>query len=155
MSFRIIGLDHTPFRHLFGLSDDALAAHGATRFTVDSEPDFPDRVTLTDLPRGASALLVNYTHQPAATPYRASHAIFIGEDADAKPAMLAEVPAMLSRRLVSLRAFDAWHMMIDADVIEGTAVHAGIARLLDNPAVAYLHAHFAKRGCYAARIERT
>jgi hypothetical protein len=29
-----------------------------------------------------------------------------------------------------------------------------IERLLGNSAVAYIQAHYAKRGCYAARIER-
>jgi len=155
MSFRILGLANTPFRHLFGLTDDALAAHGAKRYTVDSLPGFPDRVTLTDLPPGRTALLVNHTHQPEDTPYRASHAIFVGEDVDATPAVLDTVPSMLSGRLISLRAFDAKHMMIDADVMEGAALAEGIKRLLANPKVGYLHAHFAKRGCFAARIERS
>lgn len=155
MSFRIIGLDHAPFRHLFGLSDDALATHGARRYIVDSVPGFPDRVTLTDLPPGSTALLVNHTHQPADTPYRASHAIFIGEDPGASPAVVHDIPAMLASRLISLRAFDAGHMMIDAEVMEGAVLADGIKRLFANPKVDYLHAHFAKRGCYAARIERT
>lgn len=30
----------------------------------------------------------------------------------------------------------------------------GTTRFFSNPAVAYLHAHYAKRGCYAARIVR-
>lgn len=154
MSFRILGLDNTPFRHLFGLSDEALAAHNAKRYAVDSQPGFPDRVTLTDLPPGSTALLVNHVHQPENTPYRASHAIFIVENEAARPAVLEQVPAMLSSRLISLRAFSADHMMIDAEVMEGTALGPGIERLLSNGKVDYLHAHFAKRGCFAARIER-
>jgi hypothetical protein len=154
MSFRILGLDNTPFRHLFGLPDDVLAAQGAKRYTVDSLPGFPDRVTLTDLPPGSTALLVNHTHQPAHTPYRASHAIFVSENGDAQPAVLNAVPPMLSGRLISLRAFNADHMMIDADVMEGTVLEEGIARLLGNEKMDYLHAHFAKRGCFAARVER-
>jgi len=39
-------------------------------------------------------------------------------------------------------------------VTEGAALAPLIERLLANDAAAYLHAHFAKRGCYAARIER-
>jgi Protein of unknown function (DUF1203) len=154
MPFRILGLDPAPFRPLFGLPDEALHAHNAKRYTVDSQPGFPDRVTLTDLPPGSTALLVNHTHQPAHTPYRASHAIFVIEDASAEPAALSEVPPVLASRLISLRAFDAQHMMIDADVIEGTALHDRIERFLANRQVDYLHAHFARRGCFAARIER-
>jgi hypothetical protein len=29
-----------------------------------------------------------------------------------------------------------------------------IERLFANPEAAYIHAHYAKRGCYAARIDR-
>jgi hypothetical protein len=55
---------------------------------------------------------------------------------------------------VSVRAFDARHMMIDADVVEGTHAADVFARLLSNPAAEYLHVHNAKRGCYSARVER-
>ena len=56
-------------------------------------------------------------------------------------------------RLLSLRAFDADGMMIDAEAAEGAAVEPLIARLFANPAVAYIHAHNAKRGCYSGRID--
>ncbi|MDX2217463.1 MAG: DUF1203 domain-containing protein [Burkholderiales bacterium] len=155
MPFRILGLDSTPFRPLFGLTDAALASRGARRYTVDSRPGFPDRVTLTDLAPGRNVLLVNHMHVPENTPYRASHAIFVGEDVHAERAELNAVPPMLTSRLVSLRAFDAAHMMIDADVMDGSLLTESIERMLANPKVGYLHAHFAKRGCFAARIERT
>jgi hypothetical protein len=45
-------------------------------------------------------------------------------------------------------------MLRDADVVEGAAAAPVIARMLANPGVAYLHAHYAKPGCYAARIDR-
>jgi hypothetical protein len=61
---------------------------------------------------------------------------------------------MLRMRPISLRAFDARHWMVDADVCAGDEVEALIRRLLANPQTQYLHAHFAKRGCYAALIER-
>ena len=57
-------------------------------------------------------------------------------------------------RPLSLRAFDAEHMMIDADLAEGDGIVPLIDRLLANPAVAYIHAHYAKRGCYSGRIDR-
>ena len=77
MSFRISGLEPTPFRHLFGLSDDALIQAGARRYRVDKPNAFPDRVEMRDLEPGETAILLNYVHQPAETPYRASHAIFV------------------------------------------------------------------------------
>jgi hypothetical protein len=44
--------------------------------------------------------------------------------------------------------------MRDADVVDGKELKPLIERFLSNEDVAYLHAHFARRGCYAARIER-
>ena len=45
-------------------------------------------------------------------------------------------------------------MIVDADVIDGTKVESLVERLLGNPKVAYIQAHYAKFGCFAARIER-
>lgn len=154
MSFRIKGLSPAPFRHLFGLPDQELSRHNARRYIADAKPGYPDRVEIRDAEPGQSVLLVNYEHQPAETPYRASHAVFIREGAETAYEAIDEVPAALRARLISLRAFDADHMIVDADVTEGTALEPLIERLLANPKAAYLHAHYAKRGCYAARIER-
>jgi Protein of unknown function (DUF1203) len=57
-------------------------------------------------------------------------------------------------RPMSLRAYDATNMMVDADLAECEAVEPLIERLLANPKVAYIHAHNAKRGCYSGKIER-
>ena len=154
MSFRITGLSAVPFRHLYGLLDHELAAQGVKRYVADSKPGFPDRVEMRDIEPGETALLLNYTHQPAGTPYRASHAIFVREGATAVYEAVDEVPEMLRVRQLSLRAFDRDHMMVDADLIDGRDVERLIERLLCDGQVAYVQAHFAKRGCYAARIER-
>lgn len=45
-------------------------------------------------------------------------------------------------------------MMLDAEIAAGEALEPVIERLLAVPGVAYLHAHNAGRGCYAARIDR-
>ena len=155
MSFRIRGLDHQPFRHLYGAADDVLAAHGVSRIVVKEFPAAPDRVTLEDVPLGSSVLLLNFCHQPADTPYKASHAIFVREGAEATFDRVDEIPAALTIRPISLRAFDARHHMCDATLVDGRDLAAAIETFLSNPQVSYLHAHYAKRGCYAARIDRT
>jgi hypothetical protein len=66
-----------------------------------------------------------------------------------------EVPGYVSRRLVSVRAYDARHAMVDADVCEGPAVRAAIERMFADGTVAYLHLHNARRGCFSCRVERT
>ena len=44
--------------------------------------------------------------------------------------------------------------MVDADLVDGRDLEGLIARFFENPEVSYMHAHYAKRGCYAARVER-
>jgi hypothetical protein len=154
MSFRIHALPAAPFAPLFLLSDDELRRHLAVRCVVDREPGFPCRVSLCDAAVGETVLLVHYEHQPAGTPYRAGHAIYVREGAlEARPAV-GEVPEVLARRLLSVRAFDADGMMRDADVVDGRALAPAIERLFGDERVAYLHLHNAKPGCYAARVER-
>ena len=103
MSFRITGLTASTFRHLYGLSDQDLAARSAKRYVVDATPGFPDRIEMRDLEPGETALLVNYMHQPARTPYRASHAIFVREGAETTYDMVDTIPDVLRRRVLSLR----------------------------------------------------
>ena len=154
MSFRVSGLNPEPFCHLYGLSEAQLLAQGARRYTVDKTPGFPDRIELRDLAPGETALLVNYTHQAADTPYRASHAIFVREGAQKCVSVIDEIPEVMQRRMLSLRAFDAAHMMVDATLVDGRQARETVERLLSNDSVAYIQAHYAQRGCYAARIER-
>ena len=154
MTFRITGLSPEPFRHLFGLPDAALAEHGAKRYAVPRVPGYPDRIELRDADAGETVLLLNYLHQPAETPYRASHAIFVREGAEAAYDAIGEVPPALCSRVISLRGFGADHCIVDADLADGKELEAAIGRLFALPDVAYIQAHYAKFGCYAARIER-
>jgi hypothetical protein len=153
MSFRILGLPPQSFADLFSLSDAELAQRHALRRVVDEKPGYPCRISLTDAEIGADVILVNYEHQPAASPYRASHAIYVRAGEERFDA-IDEVPPMLRGRLLSLRGFDVDGMMTGADVIEGRDLESAIAHLFADPRAEYLHAHIARPGCYAARIER-
>lgn len=154
MSFRITGLDPAPFRALYGLPEAELARRGARRMLADTKPGFPDRIELRDAEPGESLLLLNYTHLAVDTPYRSSHAIFVREGAEQAVSVVNDVPDCIRTRLMSLRAFDAEGMMTDADIVDGSAIGTLIEKFLADPAVSFLHAHYARRGCYAARIER-
>lgn len=155
MSFRISSLPIEPFQPLFGLSEEALRAHGARRCVADSKPGFPCRVTLADAEPGETLILLNYEHLPIETsPYRAKGPIFVRESAKVGTAVVDSVPDYLARRPLSVRAYDRDGMMLDADVVDGQSLEPAIARMFENTEVAYLHAHFAKRGCYGARIDR-
>jgi Protein of unknown function (DUF1203) len=150
-----MGLDPKPFQHLFGQPAEELGKQGVVRYLVDSKPGYPDRIELRDAEPGESVLLLNYTHQPADNPYRSSHAIFVLEGASVAYDRIDEVPDAMRIRPMSLRAFDADDLMVDADVVDGHQLERLIARFLADPRVAYVHAHYARRGCYAARIDRT
>lgn len=154
MPFRIIALPLAPFVPLFALDDDALAARGARRVIADASPGYPCRVSLVDAAPGERLILLNHVHQPAATPFRAAHAIYVRESAvEAAPAA-GEIPALFRHRTLSLRAFDAEGMMRDAALAPGDGLEDAIAALLAPPAIAAVHIHYAAPGCYAARAER-
>jgi hypothetical protein len=154
MDYRVTGLDPTPFIPLYGRDETFLASVGVRRMSVDRTPGFPDRIGLREMAPGESALLLNFEHQPADTPFRSRHAVYIAEGAESPAVHDGELPPMLRSRVLSLRAFDADGMMTDAAVLDGEMAEAAVLRLLDNPACAYVHAHFAARGCFAARIDR-
>jgi hypothetical protein len=154
MNFRISGHPVEPFLPLFALSDGDPAARGARRFVADARPGYPDRIELRDAAPGEAVILVNYEHQSADTPYRSRHAIFVLEGAGAPYDRVGEIPEVLRPRQISLRAFDKSHMMVDAELCDGGDLESSIERLFAIPEASYLHAHYAKRGCYAALIER-
>ena len=154
MTFRITGLDPVPFRPLFGLPEEDLARLGVLRFVVDSTPGFPDRIEMREARPGETVLLLNHACQPARSPYRARHAIYVREFAQAAYDRVGEVPEVMRARLLSLRGYDTRGMIVDADVVEGRDIEALIDRLFDQPAIAYIHAHNAKRGCHSGRIDR-
>lgn len=154
MSFRITGLPRSGFEPLIGLDDAALAAHGALRMTVDATPGFPCRVGLRDLEPGEAVLLLNHEHQPAPTPFRSAHAIFVGEASREPDLAPGELPEVLRRRTLSIRSFDSAGMMLDADLAEGAEAEGLIERLLSDARADYLHLHYARRGCWAARADR-
>lgn len=154
MVFRITGLSPEPFQSLFGLPDQELASLGIKRYIVDSNPGFPDRIEMKDAELGQSVLLLNHVCQPAKTPYRASHAIFIREWATHAYDAVDQVPESMRIRMLSLRAFTDDGMMLDADVADGIAIEPVVTRMFANPEVSYIHVHNAKQGCYSGRIDR-
>ena len=154
MGFKISALNIDKFSHLFGLDREALARQGVQRKVVDSNPGFPCRVSLRDAQVGENVLMMNYEHQPMLTPFRSSHAIFVRERASQAIPDRNEVPEMFRHRLLSVRAFDASGMMLDADVVDGEHLESLLEQLLANKSTDNLHIHNARLGCYAARVER-
>lgn len=147
--FQLVGLDPQPFAPLFELDDATLHARGLRRVTASADFGFPCRVSLEDAAVGQELLLLSYTHQPAPGPYHAAGPIFVRRGAVQRRLPPGEVPPSVTRRLISLRAYDERHDIVAADVVDGSEVAARLAALFDTPAVRYVHLHNAKRGCYA------
>ncbi len=153
MSFRILGLAPEPFAHLFALTDAELAEQGAVRKIANADAGFPCRISLTDAACGDVVVLVNYLHQPARSPFRSCHAIYVRAGERTYDA-IGTVPQQLRTRMLSLRGFDDGGLMTRADLVDGMQLEGAIECFFGDEATRYLHVHFAKPGCYAARVER-
>jgi len=153
MTFRLSGLPAEPFAALFRASNQELAALGALRCTADSDSSFPCRISLTDACKGDEVILTHYEHHAVSSPFRASHAIYV-RPGEQRFDAIGQIPPMLRSRLLSVRAFDRGAMLVDADVGPGSDLQPLIERLFGDQRVSYLHVHFARPGCYAARVDR-
>lgn len=153
-SFQLKGVDYAPLAHLFNLTEGELRELGAVRRIATEMPGFPCRVSMEDALLGDELLLLSYMHQPAASPYRASGPIFVRRNAQPCSLDVGEIPPYVSRRLISVRAYDATHMLIAAAVCEGAAVANELQRTFDRTDVAYIHLHNAKQGCFSCLVDR-
>src|SRR6478672_5535485 len=118
------------------LTDDP----GAIRVRVDKPNAFPCRRCLQDGEVGEVMVLCGYDPFEGASPYSGPGPIYV-HDRDCVPFDGDAIPDQLARRLLSIRAYDERHMLVDAD-----------ERLLRD--ASYLHVHNARPGCFAARIDR-
>lgn len=151
MSFLLCGLAASQFEHLFGKSQSELELEGASR--VIAGEGFPCRVTLSDAEPGEAVLLLTYEHQPGRTAYRSSGPIYVREG-NHPTAVLDRIPDQMRGRLFSVRAYDAEHQMVEADVALGSDLETLIETLFSDPQASYLHVHHARRGCFAFKVDR-
>lgn len=154
MKFQISALDYHQFSELFDLDDDELKSRGAMRVVADCNPGFPCRVSLEDAAIGERLILLNYRHLDIGSPYSATHAIFVRENARKAEPVPGTVPDVLARRLLSVRAFDKKGLMIDADVIDGGELKSALEGFFRKSEIEFVDIHNAKPGCFAARSVR-
>jgi Protein of unknown function (DUF1203) len=154
MNYQLRGLEPAQFEKLFGLDDAELAARGMRWMRVDKPVGFPCRVSLEDAPVGEDVLLLPFVHQDSRSPYRASGPIFVRRGRAEAARIVNALPSYLTLRPLSVRAYDAADEMVDAEVVDGASAAPLIERYLARADVAYLHIHFARRGCFACRIDR-
>jgi hypothetical protein len=153
-SFQLVGIPYESFAPLFALTDSELSKIDAQRMLARSRPGYPCRVSLADAEIGEELLLLPYEHQPAHSPYKSSGPIFVRKGAKQAAIPPGVVPDYVSRRLMSVRAYDARHLMTDATVCPGSDAAATIQEMFSNPEVAYIHLHNANRGCFSCAVNR-
>jgi hypothetical protein len=153
MTYRIAGLDPAQFAPLWAMDDDDLSRRGARRVTAESDRGFPCRVTLADAPIGEELLLLNHVHHDVTGPYRSAFAIFVRGGVD-QAVYEDRCPPCFEGRTLSLRGFGGDGSLAEAVLAASGEADAAIRALLSNPAIAYINAHNAAAGCFAARIER-
>ncbi len=154
MKYQLSGLEPQDFEPLFDLDEAELAARGMRRMQVDAPFGYPCRISLEDAPVGEPVLLLPYTHQDSRSPYRASGPIFVRRGQRAAAKFVDRLPPYLSKRPLSVRAYDAADEMVDAEVVDGSQAETLFRDYLSRDDVSYLHVHFARRGCYACRVDR-
>ena len=153
-TFRLVGLSAENFEPFFAMSDDELAALGARRVVADEAFGFPCRVSLDDAAAGDELLLLPFEHLGTRSPYRASGPVFVRKGARRAVLAPGELPPYVTRRWMSVRAYDADDMMVAADVCDGSDLRGVLERLLADEAVAFVHLHNARQGCFSCRVER-
>ena len=154
MTFQFFSLSDQRFSVFFGKDDLSLSALGVLTRVVDKKPGFPCRVSLQDADIGERVYLLNFEHLPDRSPFRATHAIYVREGAKQVHVPPDVVPAFLLSRTLSLRAFDAKALMVNAQVSSGADLEKNIQAMLADPQVERIHVHAAGPGCYLAEVRR-
>ena len=140
---------------IIALPAGAIAAGSLAEHVIaDAKPGYPCRVSLADAEPGEELLLLHYEHHAVATPYRASHAIYVRRGAVQAHPAVNEIPAMFHTRTLSLRGFTAAGRLEAADQTPGSGLAAALNTLLEQESIAYVHIHNAKTGCYFAQATR-
>lgn len=154
MSYTLTGLPREVFAHLFAMNDAELATVGAQRVIADADRGFPCRVSLADARAGERLILLNYVSHDVPGPFRTAYAIYVRESCERAGRFVDVLPEVLTSRVLSLRGFASDGLIVTAVLAADGEGDAAVRRLFEDPHVAYIMAHFAAYGCFAARIER-
>lgn len=154
MSYRISGLPLAPFAPLFALDDETLGAMRAKRVSASADRGFPCRVSLVDAREGEDLILLHHVSHDVATPFRSAFAIYVRAGAEEAEPYVDRAPPVFEGRPLALRGFDAEGMLRHAALAAPGESDPAIRALFSRDDIAYIHAHNAAHGCFAARIDR-
>ena len=88
------------------------------------------------------------------TPFRSAFAIYVRAEAEEAEPYVDRAPPVFEGRPLALRGFDAEGMLRDARLAAPGESDPAIRALFERADIAYIHAHNAAHGCFAARIDR-
>ena len=124
------------------------------RMRSDEPVGYPCRISLEDAPVGEELLLLTFTHQDGRSPYRASGPIFVRRGRSGAAQIVNELPTYLTLRPFpcarTMRRTRWWTRRSWKAAPPRRSIEGYLARA----EVAYLHIHFARRGCFACRVDR-
>ena len=129
-----------------GVSDHAVV-------TADSPNGYPCRHCLRWARPGERMILFPFAAIATGRPYSESGPIFVHAERCERYAMTHEYPRGFREGRV-IRAYNAQHEIIAAQVANGEGPEPVIERFLQRPETAFVHVRSASRGCYTMEIER-
>ena len=153
-NFIVKPLEKNIFVELLSKSEEQLAKVNARRLIADSKPGYPCRVSLIEAEVGERVLLIPFKHHDVPSPYQASGPIFIRENAETTELEINEIPEILTKRLLSVRAYNTEGLMIHAETARGAELDNAIRNQFLNSEVAYLQFHNANPGCFNCNVHR-
>lgn len=103
---------------------------------------------------GEGFILLSYSPFTSDQPYAEVGPIFIHERECRLYEESQEYPATFPREAVVLRAYNERDEIEGAGFVGKRPVEEAIARLFENPRIAYLHARNSTYGCFMFRIDR-
>jgi hypothetical protein len=140
------------------IAEDARAAARAggpdhAVVVADSAGAYPCRHCLRWAQPGERMILFPFPAIPPGRPYSETGPIFVHADRCERYQATEEYPADFRDGRV-VRAYNAQHDMIDAEVADEDGPEAVIERFLQKPETAFIHVRSVSRGCYTMEIER-
>jgi Protein of unknown function (DUF1203) len=150
-SFRIV-----PLQTKIAEAARAAVEAGAPDHAVvmaDSPLGYPCRHCLRWAEPGERLILFPFAAIPGGRPYSETGPIFVHADPCERYSATKEYPAAFCEGRV-VRAYNARHDMIAAEVANGAGPEAVIERFLQKPETAFVHVRSVSRGCFTMEIER-
>lgn len=154
MTYMLSGLPRASFAPYFAMSDAELAQAGALRVVAQADRGFPCRIGLRDAMLGERLILLHHISHDVPGPFRTAYAIYVSEEGEQAAPSFDALPGCLDSRPLSLRGFAGDGMLVTAVLTQPSEGDMAIRLLFADTRIAYIMAHFAAYGCFAATIER-